>query len=602
MKTRLALALGTLLMVVGCGPVPEPRAPRPDEEVLRPTAEQVRRVAERFGTLESAFLDWYYEAHPVRATALGIHTRDGHLPAHDRTAIQRRIDDYLDWLTQLEAIPLNILEDEDRYDYAVLEFAIRSELLTLEEIRPWVHDPRHYTAIVAEGLSGIAARAYAPMDDRVAALASRMREALPLLEAARTNIRNPPRLWTELAVEDTRGLIAYLRDDLPAALALQGGGGGGAASLVGPTAALTAALESHAAWLEGVLLPRSTGDYRLGAYLFQRKLLYDEHVNLGVAELQRLNDLQIAAYTARVEATAAEIDPDRTPRAIMDSITRIHPTPGELIPLARQMMLEARTWVREAELVSLPTAEIPEVMETPPFARGGFASMDAPGPFSEPGLEAYYYITNVDPGWSEEQQRQHLTYFNVPGLLGVTVHETFPGHFVQLAFMRNVDSRIRRTFMPRSLTEGWAHYVEQVVLDEGFRDDDPGIRLGQLRRALQRHARWDAALQLHASGSTIDEVVPRFMRIAYFDEFPARREVIRATYDPTYLYYALGRIQILELREAYQKRQEERRQPFSLREFHDRLLGLGLPLSLASEAMLNAPRGPRLQPLTTVRR
>lgn len=596
-------ALGALL-VGACGAPPEPRTPmgRLDDEVRRPTPEQVERTAQRFATMESAFLDWYYETYPVRATSLGLHDGDGDLPSHDRAAIQRRIDDLLEWLRQIEAVPGELLEADRRLDQRVLEFAVRSELLSLEELRPWANDPRHYTALIADGVASLAGRDYAPVTQRTDAAASRMRQALRLLEDARANLRSPPRLWTELAIADTRGLIGYLRDDLPSALAAHGGGAAGIATLAQPTADLLTALEAHASWLESDLLPRSTGDYRLGEYLFQRKLLYDEHVNLGVTELDRLNEQMIAEYQEWVARVAAEIDPGRTPREIMDSITRIHPSPEELLPTARAMMLDARDWVRESGLVTLPTGDVPEVVETPPYARGGFASMDAPGPFAERGLEAYYAITNVDFSWTEEQQRQHLTYFNYPGLLGVTVHETFPGHFVQLAHMRRVESRTRKTFVPRSLTEGWAHYAEQLVLDEGFGEGDPAVRLGQLRRALQRHARWYAALQLHAFGATVDEVVPRFMEIAYFDEFPARREAIRATYDPTYLYYALGRMQILDLRETYRESVEDWKQEFSLRDFHDRLLGLGLPLALASEVLLNAPRAPRLEPLGPRRR
>lgn len=602
MRVRLLLTLGALL-VAACGGRAEPRAPVNEPlDALRPTAEEVRRVAEQFATLESAFLEWYYEAYPVRATNLGLHTWDGRLPPHDRAAVQRRIDDLLDWLRQLERVPLSVLEDPRRHDYGVLEFAIRAELLALEEIRPWVNDPRYYTALIADGIASVAARAYAPIGTRLPAISSRMREAIALLEAARVNLRSPPRVWTELAIADTRGLVEYLRDDLPAALAAQGGGSRAAAPIAGPTADLVTALESHIAWLETELLPRATGDFRLGPYLFQRKLLYEEHVDLTVDELVRLNQERIAEYQEQVALVAAEIDPARSPRAIMDSIIRLHPAPEELLPTASAMMLEARDWVRARDLVTVPTQEVPAVVETPPYARGGFASMDAPGPFSERGLEAYYYITNVDPEWTEVQKRQHLSYFNYPGLLGVTVHETFPGHFVQQAFMRRVESRIRKTFVPRSLTEGWAHYAEQMVVDEGFRAGDPAVRLAQLRRALQRHARWHAALQLHAFGATIEDVVPRYMEIAHFDEFPARREVIRATYDPTYLYYALGRMQILELRKDYRAHLEERRQEFSLREFHDRLLELGLPISLASEAMLTPPRGPRLDARSSRRR
>jgi len=214
--------------------------------------------------------------------------------------------------------------------------------------------------------------------------------------------------------------------------------------------------------------------------------------------------------------------------------------------------------------------------------------MSIPGPFEESATESFYNITNVDPTWSAEQQAQHLTYFNHPGLLGVSIHEAMPGHFVQLHYKRRLESRVRRVLAGATLVEGWAHYAEQMMIDEGLGDGRPEIRLGQLRRALQRHARWYAALALHTSDSSIDEVSRRFAEIAYFAEFPARREVLRGTYDPLYLSYALGRMQILELRENYRKQRDADGSGFTLKEFHDRFLKLGLPAPLAGELMLKA--------------
>lgn len=602
MRIRVLAAAGAVL-IAACGPPPEPRSPIDDRtEAPRPTPDHVRRIAEQFTALESAFLDWYYEAHPVRSSVLGIHEYDGRLPAYDRASIQRRIDDLLDWMAELNRVPLTLLDDPDRYDYGVLEFALQAELMDLEEVRPWANDPREYTRLIADGIAAVAGRTYAPVAVRSASLASRMREATTLLGAARANLRSPPRIWTELAVTDVGGLIRYLEDELPAALAAQGAGSAARANVERASAELVAALDAHAAWLETDLLPRSTGDFRLGRYLFQRKVLYEEHVDATVEDLDGLNQQTIAEYQDSVARLAAMIDPGRTPGEILDSIARLHPAPEGLIPAAREIMLEARRWVREAELVTIPTDEVPEVVAAPSYARGGFSDLDAPGPFEPAGLAAYFRITTANPDWPETQQQQYLRYFNQPALVGVTVQETFPGHFVQRAYARELDSRIRKTFMPRSLTEGWAHYAEQLVVEEGFRADDPAVRLAQLRRALERHARWDAALRLHAFGATIDQVVPRYMEIAHLEEFPARREVLRATYDPTYLNYAMGRMQILALRDDYREHKEEQREEFSLREFHDSILGLGLPLVMAREALLEPPRGPRLAPLSTGRR
>lgn len=587
MKVRLLIAL---MMVSACAPVTESgESQRPRQVEVGPSEMEIARATEDFHELRDAFLPDYYDARPVHATELGLHEYDDRLPAMDRAGVQQRIDELLDWLAQLEDIPFTHLEGADRYEYGILEYALRSELLELEETRSWVRDPRLYTATIASGIGAVAERAYAPVPERAASLVARMDAAHDVLEAARENLTAPPELWTELAIRDTRGLIEFLETDLSAMLAAQGGDAALPGGLRAARDRLVRTLREHVAWLESDLLPRSNGDFRLGRYLFERKLQYEEHVALSVTQLDQLNERAIEVYRARVDSVAAEIDPDRSPRAIMDSLIHEHPEPDELIETAREMMEAARDWVARSGVVPLLDDELPIVRETPPYARGGFASMDAPGPFETGSAEAFYNITNVLPEWTEEQKQEHLTYFNYPGLLGVTVHETFPGHYVQLMYEREVESHLRRVFTPRSFVEGWAHYVEEMVLDAGFAENDPAIRLGQLRRALQRHARWYAGLHLHAFDAPMDEVVQRFMEVAYFEEFPARREVIRATYDPTYLYYALGRMQIKELRADYQAYLLEEGETFNLADFHDELLRLALPLPLAREAMIPPP-------------
>lgn len=601
MNQRVTLigALIGLGIASACGPAtaPSQEERRPVPGAFEPSPGMIEDAVREFETVRDGFIDWYLETHPVRASELGIHSYDDRLPDLSRVGIQRRIDDLLDWLGDLERIVFDLMRDQSRYDYAVMEYALRAELLDLEELRSWANNPMMYTRTVAAGLSSVTRREYAPLEERVAALGDRMQGALATLEAARRNLENPPALWTELAVADMRGLADYVETTLPAALEAQGDGSGGEAlngeGFEATRSRLVDALRDHADWLENDLLPRSNGSYRLGRYLLQRKLLYEEHASLTVEELERLNNEAIAQYQERVEQVAAEIDPDRSVREVMDSVAHVYPAPEELLSTAHRMMDSVRAWVEDSGVVPLTTEGSPTVRESPAYARGAFAYLDPPGPFEAGDLEAYFFITNVLPDWTEEQKRQHMSYFNYPSLLGVTIHETFPGHHVQMAYEREIESEVRRMFPARSFTEGWAHYTEQMVLDEGFRAEDASARLGQLRRALLRHARWYASLHLHAMDEPLEDVVQRFMEIAYFDQMPARREVIRGTYDPTYLYYALGRMQILELRDDYRTFMEEQDEEYTLRDFHDRILSLGLPIPLAREIMIPQTREPR---------
>jgi uncharacterized protein (DUF885 family) len=270
----------------------------------------------------------------------------------------------------------------------------------------------------------------------------------------------------------------------------------------------------------------------------------------------------------------------------MQRIAEDHPAPEQLIPTARRFVHTAQRFVLDHGLLTLPTDRLPVVRPTPEYARTGFASMSTPGPFETVATEAYFNVTNVDAAWPPDQQQQHLTYFNHAGLLGIAVHEVMPGHFVQLLYRQQVVSDVRKVFSPSSLVEGWAHYAEQMMVDEGLGDGAPEIRLGQLRRALQRHARWHVGLAMHAYGTSVEQAAEEFQRIAYFAPFPALRETQRGTYNPTYLYYALGRMEILELRDDYERHLRAQGEPFSLREFHDRLLRLGLPIPLARDVLI----------------
>ena len=573
MQLRTTL-LAALVTAAACGPGPDresrPQSPR---GALEPTRQELDAAAADFDQLRTGYLEWYFEAHPVRATELGVHDHDSRLPAMDRAGIQRRIENLLELLADLEQIRFDLMRDEDRYDYAVLEYGIRAELLDLEEVRDWANDPGVYTELIGRGLSSIVDRDYAPFEERAASLGARLTAAHRVLDAAPDN-RSPPRVWTELALIDARGLLDYLVDGLPAKLREQAAG-------AVPTGVdsvrtqLAAALESHIRWLETELLPRSTGTFRLGRFMLQRRLLYNDHISLSLEEMERLNRAAIEEYRQRLAAVADSLGPDRTPRAILDSISGVGPAPEQLLDRARASLAAARDWALESGVVEVRRQEPPTVRASPPYARIGFSSLDTPGAFESGTLAAYLNLTTVGEEWDEELDA---------GLTLTALHQGFPGQYVQRQYERE-QTELRRVLPTRAFTAGWAHYAEQMALDEGV-SDDPAVRLEQIRRALQRHARWDAVIRLHAHEQPLDEVVTSFMEIAHLDEFPARREVLRATRDPGVLADALGRMQLVELRDDYREALAGERREFSLSEFHGRLLRLGLPFALAREVLV----------------
>jgi uncharacterized protein (DUF885 family) len=569
---KASLTLAMALMVAACGPAERRDVPVP---VREPTQDMLRDARAELATLRGGFLEWYHEANPVRASQLGIRAYDAQLPGMDRGSIQRRIDALLDWQSQLRQIPLRLMREGDRFDHALLDFAIRSELLQLEETRRWVVDPGLYTELIALAVSTVAEHPDAATAERAEALRSRLSGSPAVLAAARANLRTPPRPWTELGIEHGSLLLEYLDVELPSHLAGDAGWESERERIEAARLDLVAALRAHLDWLRTELLPVSTGDYRLGRFLLVRHLLYNEHTGVSLEEMDRLNEQNVALYREGMERAAAEIDPARPPRAVLDSLARVEIPATEVVATARAMMQEARDWVVTADLVSVPTQTLPVVRETPLHARQQETRLSSRGPLGGVATGAFYEVT-PEP-------------FSEGALLAATLHETFPGRYVHEQHARATPHDLRSTFLPRSLVAGWAHYAEQVSLDEGFRGGDPAVRVAQLRRALAAHARWYAALHLHGFNRPEAQVVERIGEMAYMDEAAARRVVSRVSYDPGAMAEAFGRVQILELRRAYEAHLEGSETPFTLREFHDRLLELSLPLPLATEALMPPP-------------
>ncbi len=595
--SRAPVRLRTALVLLACVSACAPRSRTGPESPAMPTAAPSAADA-AYTRLAREYLDWYAEANPTRATTLGFHPHDARLPDVSADALARKAEALRAWLTRLEAVDRAALTGDAAIDIRVLENALRADLAELEEERPWEKNPGFYVGLIATGLSSLSSREFAPVSERMRSLRSRMAHIPAVLDAAKANLGGVPKLWAQLALRDARGTVTYLRTDLPKALDAQGFARLDSAERDAFTTAREEAarhVEAHAAWLEKDLLPKADGDYRLGREKLERKLALEEHVTLSADQLRDINERAIREYKAWVAREAAKVDPNKTPEQVMAALVKDHPAADQLISTARAQLVELQRFVRERDILTLPSDRLPTVRETPPYARLSFASMDTPGPFETKATEAYYNITPVEPGWTPEQQAQHLTYFNRAGLLGISVHEGIPGHFVQLLYESKIPTDVRKVFSSASLVEGWAHYTEQMMVDEGLGNGDPNIRLGQLRRALQRHARWYAALALHVYNEPLEAVAKRYAEIAYFEPFPALREVERGTSNPTYLYYAVGRMQILKLREDYRRHLEARGQPFVLKDFHDRFLRLGLPVSLARGVLMPGDTAPSLE-------
>lgn len=543
-----------------------------------------------FARFVADYFDAYLRDSPVTATYLGVHAHDHRLDDLSQAAIRRRIEVQQAFLARLVAIDRAALDLDARIDAAAIEADIRAELLDAATLRSWESNPMPYVALPGQAIDALVKRAFAPAPERLRAVVSRLRAVPATYAAARANLRNPPREFTELAIRMAEGSVGYYAESLAAwAHEAAGDDAGLRAEFATANAAAAAAARSLLAWLSEELLPASQGDYAIGAGHFLAKLRYEEMIEMPLAELLALGEAQLARDHAAFVATARRIDPRRSAGEVMRAVSDEHPGAAGLLPAVRRTVEEARRFLVEHDIVTVPSELRLRVEETPPYDRAGsFASMDTPGPFETVATEAFYYVTPVEPHWSAEHAEQHLRLFNRWVVAMINVHEVWPGHYLQFLYAPRFPTRTRQILSAASNAEGWAHYAEQMMVEEGFGGGDPRMRLAQLQEALLRDCRFVAGIKLHTAGWSVERAARELFEAQGFQE-PANalEEARRGTYDPTYLYYTLGKLEIYRLREDYM-----RRTGASLREFHDAFVTQGaLPIPLVRRLLLRDAAG-----------
>jgi len=318
-----------------------------------------------------------------------------------------------------------------------------------------------------------------------------------------------------------------------------------------------------------------------------------EMIGLSPEELLAIGRRELRRVQAEFAATARRIDPDQPARQVYADIQKDHPAADRLIPEAAASLESIRQLLVDKRILTIPSEVRAKVMESPQFMRAtSFGSMDTPGPFETRATEAFYYITPVEPHWSDKQKEEWLTAFNYYTTDVMSIHEAYPGHYLQyLCLNASPASKLAKMFPSYAFSEGWAHYSEEMMLQEGFGQSDPKradkYRLAQLGEALLRLCRMCASLQMHCQGMTVDGATKFFQDNAYYEEKPARAEATRGAYDPGYLYYTVGKLEILKLREDWRRQEGS---AYSLQRFHDELLAGGAPpLRLVRQRLLKDP-------------
>ncbi len=573
---KAIVALCLLVMVTGFG----------GSKASDPTAE--------WNALVDEYLDKvYFPISPTAATAAGIHRYDGEIEDYSKEEERKEIRKLHEYETRVEQFPATGLRAVDAADRKILLGEIRSQLLTEEKLNPLERNPDIYSSGVSYSVYVLMNRKFAPPETRLRSVIQRESRMPAILKLARENLNNPPRVYTEIAIEQLPGDIGFFEKDLPLAFA-EVRDAGLKEEFAKSNRQVIAALKEYEVWLKNDLLPRSKGDFRIGAENFSKKLMYEDMVDTPLDKLLAVGMEDLRKNQAELVRVAKEIDSQKTTREVMQDLGGMHPAPEKLLETFRGTFDGLIAFIQEKQIITIPPGPRPIVQETPPFERATTtASMDSPGPFETVAKESYFNVTLPAAGDSAEDVASMMAGFNVGTIVSTSTHETYPGHYMQYLWTAQAPTKLRKAFYTNTNVEGWAHYCEQMMLEQGYGQPGTGakdarearyIHLGQLQDALLRDARFVVGIEMHTGKMSFEQAKEFFVKEGYQSSKIAEIEAKRGTADPTYLYYTLGKLQILKLREDYKKKMGAE---YSLLKFHNAFMGQGFPpIAVVREAMM----------------
>jgi uncharacterized protein (DUF885 family) len=550
----------------------------------------VNASAPQFDKIVDDYFAARFEYRPSEGTAAGLHEYDHRLEDLSHKRALERIEELVQFKRRLAELQRDTatgkfkLPENDAIDLIFLQWQVEAELIDLNVIREWARNPMGYTALAGTAVDLLIKRDFAEPAERLRAIISRERKIPAIFEAARKNLGEPPREFTDLAIRMAKGSLGFFAGPVTTwAEEAAGQDKKLLADFHEWNARAIAALREFASWLETDLKPRSKGRFAIGKDLFLAKLKAEEMVEMSLADLLAQGEANLDKdYRAFVE-TARRIDPKKTPAQVMESLSDDHPTAADLIPSVRRSVEAARQFLIDKGIVTVPSEIRPNIEETPPYARSGsFASMDTPGPYETKATQAFYYVTPVEKDWDAKHVQEHLRLYNPPVVAMINVHEAYPGHYLQFLYAKKFPTKTRKLFYCGTNAEGWAHYCEQMMVDEGFGGGDPKIRLAQLQEALLRDCRYVVGIKLHTEGWTVEQGAKLFVEKGFQEPANAYEESRRGAYNPTYLYYTFGKLEIQKLRDDYKAKKGG-----TLRDFHDAFVAQGgLPLPLIRKLLL----------------
>ncbi|MBP8192886.1 MAG: DUF885 domain-containing protein [Chitinophagales bacterium] len=532
-----------------------------------------------FEKLSEEYLKGYLTWRPQTGTYLGLHEYDGKITDYSKASIDAELERLKEFDQKFAEVDSASLSKKKYYDLQMLKLAVKNEIFGIEDLHYFTQNPMAYAGAIDVNI--YIKRNFAPIEQQIKSIIAIENEAPKIFAAAKANLVDSlSKPHTELAISIAKGSASFLEKDLLVAL-----------KDVKDTALMKTfneankkaidAINDYAAFLEKEKLPKVHTHYAIGVENYKKMLLYGEGITMSPDEILAIGIKELAKEQAAFDAAAKIINPNKKPIDVYNEMQKEHPTAANLIPDAKKHLEDIRQFLIDKKIITMPSEVRVKVEETLPYLREtSTASMDTPGPFEEKATEAYYYITPVNMKWTPSQQEDWLMQFNYYGTDIVSIHEAYPGHYTQFLHLNASDaSKIQKIFGSYAFIEGWAHYTEKMLVEAGFAQDGDSIRaakyrLAQSGEALLRLCRLYVSINTHCHGMKLDDATKFFMDNWHQGEKSSGQEALRGTFDPGYLFYTLGKLQILKLREDYKKQEGDN---YSLQKFNDAMTDNGMP-------------------------
>ncbi len=594
----LALGLAASLSLSLKGVPPASAAPLSEGTKLAVSGSQegaaaVDKSYER--EIEQLF-DFLFDIYPSWGTSVGLHQYDHKIEDFSPEAVKKIVSRLEDFKKRFADPSYDRLPLSKHNDLEMVRAYINDQLLDYQEMKSLAHDPDKYSSTVVDSIFGLTKRNFAPAEERLTSVTIREELATKMFASARQNLvpSEVPRIYAEVALEQMPGAVEMVKVTIPAAFKDVSD-----AKLTtrfkAATEALLKEIESYQKFVKEEVLPKSKSDFAIGRDFFAKKLAYEEMETEDLDKLLARGYDELHRLQKRFKEVAAQINPNLSTRDCFEEISKNHPKPDELVKSTAAVLDGLRGFCLDKGIVTIPSKEQVTVAETPSFLRAlTFASMDTPGPYETRAKEAYYYVTPTEKDWDAKRVEEHMRFYSYPDLINTSVHEAYPGHYVQFLWQKSAPSKVRKVLGCSSNAEGWAHYCEEMMIEEGLpkvtlagdSGKDAGLKLEliQLHDALLRACRYIVGMEMHCKGMSYDDGIAFFINEGYMEKANASRETKRGTKDATYMVYTLGKLKILKLREDYKAMMGDK---YSLKNFHDRFLQCGFPpLKIVRSEML----------------